>query len=290
MGLIQRLPWWTKVGAKLALARMPVPYRFWRKLGFFRHGDMNCPRRALTTFQGYFDRAREVRALPQGFTVLELGPGDSVLAGLAARAHGAGRVWLLDAGAYADTDVRRCKTAADLLRAQGANPLDLDGCVDLAEVLQRNNIAYLTEGVAAFGRIPAASVDFFWSQVVLEHVPAPDFDVLLQQLRRVVKNDAVGIHSVDFRDHLGGGLNHLRFGARVWESDLFRRSGFYTNRIRCNEMVTRFEAAGFAVCVLREMRWPHLPLPRARMAAPFRNCPEDVLSVAEAELLIRPKA
>lgn len=290
MGLIQRLPWWAKIGGKLAFSRMPVPYRFWRKLGFFRHGDMNSPERALATFKGYFDKARDVRALSQGFTILELGPGDSILAGLAARAHGASKVWLLDAGAFADTDIQMCKNAADLLRLQGAKQLDLDDCANLADVLQSNNISYLTEGVAAFRSIPTASVDFFWSQVVLEHVPAQDFDFLLQELQRVAKNDAIGIHSVDFRDHLGGGLNHLRFGERVWESDLFRRSGFYTNRIRCNDMVTRFESAGFSVRVLREMRWPHLPLPRARMSELFRNCSEDELSVAEIELLIRPKA
>ncbi len=290
MGLINHLPWWARLGGKLVLSRLPVPYRVWRKLGLFRHGDMNRPEHALATFQNYMSKVRDVHVLRQGFTSLELGPGDSVLAGLAARASGAGRVWLVDAGDYAETDVQACQAAAELLRSGGAAPPDIASCADLAEVLQRSDITYLTEGVAALKAIPTASVDFIWSQVVLEHVPAHEFDSLLMELRRIVRDDAIGIHGVDFRDHLGGGLNSLRFSKRTWESGPFRHSGFYTNRIRCHDMIARFEAAGFSVRVLRETRWPQIPLPPARMALPFRNYALDDLLIAEAELLIRPKA
>lgn len=290
MGLINHLPWWVRLGGKLVLSRLPVPYRVWRTLGLFRHGDMNRPEHAIATFQNYMGKVRDEHPLRQGFTSLELGPGDSVLAGLAARAMGAGRVWLMDAGAYAETDVRVCQEAVELLRSLGAAPPDIAGCANLAEVLRRSDITYLTDGVAALKAIPTASVDFVWSQVVLEHVPVDELDALLTELRRVVRDNAIGIHGVDFRDHLGGGLNNLRFSERTWESGLFRHSGFYTNRIRCHDMVARFEAAGFSVLTLRETRWSKMPLPPARMALPYRNCALDNLLIAEAELLIRPKA
>lgn len=289
MGLINRLPWWAKIGGKLVLSRLPVPYAVWRRLGLFLLGDMNRPERAIAAFQYYFDKARNARPLRQGFTSLELGPGDSVLAGLAARAAGAGRVWLVDAGAFAETDVQLCQAAVELLRSGGLAPPDISGCDDLAEVLRRSDITYLTDGVAALKAIPTASVDFFWSQAVLEHVLAQEFDALLAELRRVVRDDAVGVHGVDFRDHLGGGLNNLRFSERVWESRLFRRSGFYTNRIRCRDMVARFEAAGFSVRILRETRWSQMPLPVASLAPQFRKHAPDDLLIAEAELLVRPK-
>jgi SAM-dependent methyltransferase len=289
MGLANRLPWWARLGGKLVLSRLPVPYRFWSRLGLFRHGDMNIPERALATFGSYFAKAQVARCFEPGFTSLELGPGDSVLAGLAARASGAASVWLVDAGAFADTDVKACQSMAELLRNDTTGLPDISGCKDIETVLRRCDISYLTDGVAALARIPTASVDFFWSQVVLEHVPAAEFDALLKELRRVVKEDAVGVHGVDFRDHIGGGLNSLRFGERLWESDWFRNSGFYTNRIRCRDMIRRFESAGFAVEVLGETPWPALPLSRDRMAPAFRGLADEELLIAEVELLVRPR-
>jgi hypothetical protein len=288
MGLIGRLPWWLKIGGKITLSRLPVPYGFWRFVGLFRHGDMNRPERAIASFRSYFDRACAYRKLQPGFVSLELGPGDSVLAGLAARAFGAERAWLMDAGAFAVTDVEGCVAAARLL-AQAGRPLpDLGGCTSLADVLQRCRVNYLTEGVAALRRIPTASVDFVWSQVVLEHVPMAEFDALLAELRRIARDDAIGVHGVDFRDHLSGGLQSLRFSTGRWESSLFRNSGFYTNRIRCAEMVERFRKAGFAVEVRNRIRWPALPLARRQMATPYRDLDEDDLLTAEAQLVVRP--
>ena len=286
MGLTKALPWWARLGAKLLLSRLPLPYRFWSWLGLFRHGDMNIPVRAQEAFERCFAKALAVRSFEPGFTSLELGPGDSVLTGLAARAGGAGQVWLVDAGAFANTDTKTCHSMVGLLN--GDLP-DISRCKNLDAVLLNCNIAYLTNGVKALSTIPTASVDFFWSRVVLEHVPLADFDELLKELRRIVKDNAVGVHAVDFRDHLGGGLNNLRFGQDLWESGWFSNSGFYTNRIRCHEMIRRFVSAGFTVNVLRQSQWPAIPLSRDQMAPAFRCLSVEELMIAEAELLVRPR-
>jgi len=39
IGAIKRhLPWWAKIGAKLALSRAPAAYAVWQRMGLFRHG------------------------------------------------------------------------------------------------------------------------------------------------------------------------------------------------------------------------------------------------------------
>jgi len=43
-------------------------------------------------------------------------------------------------------------------------------------------------------------------------------------------------HRVDLRDHFGSALNNLRFSDKKWELDWIANSGFYTNRIRLQEM------------------------------------------------------
>lgn len=288
MALAAGVPWWVKLWAKLLLARLPIPYGFWRRLGLFRHGDMNVPERAIAAFESCFRMARSHGDLPPGFSSLELGPGDSVLSGLVARAHGAGSVWLVDAGQYADTDPDACRQTVALLRAQGMSPPDLEKAGTLAEVLRLSGVHYLTSGTASLQTLPPASIDYFWSQVVLEHVPRTEFPEFVAALRRAVKDTAIGVHCIDFRDHLGGGLNNLRYAHARWEAPLFRSSGFYTNRLRPREMLALFVAGGFSVEVIRETRWPEMPIRREQLAPEFQAFEDEDFMVAELELILRP--
>jgi SAM-dependent methyltransferase len=176
-----------------------------------------------------------------------------------------------------------------LLTQAGHTDLGLVDLTSIEEVLRHANVIYLTNGTASMAKIPDSSIDLFWSQVVLEHVPYDEFPEFLRQLRRIVKPHGIGVHSVDFRDHLSNALNNLRFPHRIWESRVFRASGFYTNRIRPGPMLTLFTEAGFDVEVFAEKRWSEIPTPRASMALPFRELPDGELLLAEYELLLRPR-
>lgn len=250
----------------------------------FRHGEMNNPLRAINTFQAYFNRARRYVSLGDGFQSLELGPGDSVLSGIVARAYGAEQAWLVDVGNFAETDLAACSRTVAYLSADGKSAPKISGASTLAEVLDLSRVRYLTAGVASLKEIPTASIDFIWSQVVLEHIHLEEFQSVLAQLRRVAKPTAVGIHAVDFRDHLGGRLNNLRFSRDVWESWAFQNSGFYTNRIRPRQMIRLFEKAGFLVEVIRETRWDNIPIRRHQLASAFARLPDEELAVAEFEI------
>ena len=287
MQIVGNLPWWVKIGAKLVLSRLPIPYGLWRRLGIFRHGAMNDPELAIWTFRRYFERANANRSISDGFNSLELGPGDSILAGITSKAFGARKVYLVDTGRYAETDMDACHRTAARLRGCGLTPPEIDGAKSLTDILDRCDIAYLTEGISSLSAIPDETIDFCWSQAVLEHVYRDEFPILLRELRRVMHKGAVGLHGIDFRDHLAAGLNNLRFREQVWESRAFRRGGFYTNRIQCHVMIQMFEEAGFEVSVVERNLWPVIPLPRGKMASPFRDMDDDQLRVADAELLIR---
>jgi hypothetical protein len=57
-------------------------------------------------------------------------------------------------------------------------------------------------------------------------------------------------HVVDFKDHLGGGLNNMGFSSNLWEKEWFvSKREFYTNRIRLQEMIAICEDIGFKVVV-----------------------------------------
>lgn len=219
-----RLPWWSKIGAKLVLSRLPVAYGIWQRLGLFRHGYMDTAQYALGVFSSHVERAGLAGRLA-GKTVLELGPGDSVATALIAKAFEA-RAILVDAGAFARPDIAAYRPLADALRTAGLAPPPLDNVKTLDDLLAACDASYLTQGLASLRAIADESVDLVFSQAVLEHVRKHEFLETQRALARLLKPDGVCSHRVDLCDHLGGGLNNLRFSERLWESPFSPGQGF----------------------------------------------------------------
>ncbi len=265
------VPWWAKVAAKLALSRLPVSYGTWARLNLFRHGAMDRPDRALTTFAGIHALASAHATLAEGFAVLELGPGDSLLASIAAWGYGAGQIAAADVGAFARTDLCLLRALDALLRARGLRPLPLERASDPATVLDRINLTYHTDGLAGVERFAPATFDLIWSSAVLEHIRRDLFAPTIAALARALKPGGVMVHGIDFSDHLGGRLNNLRFSPRFWEHPLIASAGFYTNRIAPSEMMAEFRRVGLVPTVVHEQRWAEPPTPRERLHPAFRD-------------------
>lgn len=290
MPVKQLLPWWLLIGAKVVLARLPVNYALWKRLGLFVHGDMNQPARAMETFSVHANTAGVLPlAENRDFAVLELGPGDSVFTALIARALGASRSWLVDAGHFATQDSQAYAAMASYLQAKGFVLPKLD-VGNFNALLSACRAIYLTNGIDSLARIPDHSIDYCFSNAVLEHIPHADFPRLAAELCRVMKSDSVCVHRVDLKDHLGGGLNNLRISADTWESALFRSSGFYTNRIRFGEMLSIFARAGFVCEVPRKVMWDSPPLDRRKLAEEFQKLPDSELCVSGFDVVLRTKA
>lgn len=272
------MPWWTKIALKLVLSRLPFGYSTWQRLGLFRHGQMDSSDYAIRVFLHHVAAAGFTGPIA-GKTVLELGPGDSVASAVIAAAHGATAI-LVDSGPYVRPDVAPYHALANALRSQGLDPPDLSACRNSTDVLAACRARYLTQGCASLRTLDAACVDLVFSQAVLEHVRKHEFAETQQECRRILRSGGICSHRIDLRDHLGGALNNLRFSERVWESNFFVRSGFYTNRISFSTMLDAFRAAGFSVDVSDVRRWPSLPTPRAALAPQFRGVPDEELCVA----------
>jgi SAM-dependent methyltransferase len=280
------LPWRAKIAAKMFLSRLPIPYGAWRRLSVFRHGAMDAPSYALGVFKRHFSNSSLNFA--RGFVALELGPGDSVGSALIANAYGARHCYLVDVGRFAREDLAPYKALVDVLRQEGREVPEIESMDTLAELLAATNGEYLTDGLASLRTIPDAAVDFAWSHAVLEHIDRDIFDETLRELRRVMRPDGVSSHRVDLEDHLAGSLNNLRFSHARWESPLFKNSGFYTNRLRCSEIVRACEAAGFIVETRSVERWDRLPVPKAALALRYRKFSDDELRIRGIDLVLQP--
>jgi SAM-dependent methyltransferase len=282
------LPWQIKIASKVIMSRFSISYRVWQRLNLFKHGAMEKPEYAYEVFQSHFDRF-PCKGSSDGFVCMEIGPGDSLFSCMIANVHGALRTYLIDAGRFARQDIRPYREMAAYLMSKGFRQVSVDDCNSLDDILDKFKGSYGTEGVLSLKTIPTESVDFIWSQAVLEHIRRDEFVPFMKELRRIIKPDGVCSHRVDLKDHLGGKLNNLRFSKAAWESEWMSGSGFYTNRIRFNEMCGLFEQAGFVAEKIKVIRWKSMPTPRNVLAEPFRSLPEEDLLVSGFDVLLRPK-
>lgn len=283
----KKIPWWTKIPVKMVWSRLPFRYGFWRRIGVFRHGFMDNPRYVYNVFSRHWTRVEFPRK-SAGCQALELGCGDSLASCQVAAAHDVGKCYLVDVGRFATMDMGFYKALAVALRQEGIGVRDVAQCKSVPEMLSILNAEYLTDGLRSLKAIPSGSVDFIWSQAVLEHVRRSEFLDTMKELRRILRPDGVMSHRVDLRDHLQEALNNLRFSQRLWESSIMSRSGFYTNRIRYGEMLELMRRAGFVAQVVGVDRWKKLPTPRKRLAAEFRSLPEDDLLVSGFDVVLKP--
>lgn len=281
-------PWWAKIIIKMMLSRMPLHYSFFAKVGLFRHGQMDNSRYALQIFQEHFQRA-EFSNKKGGFVALELGPGDSFISSIVANSYGASKCYMVDAGNFAVDDIKVYRRLMGGLQSDG---LDVGGkvnCASIVDLLEQVGGIYLTNGLQSLRSIPNDSVDFVWSQAVLEHIRLEEFNETMSELQRILRPNGVASHRVDLKDHLGGALNNLRFSEKVWESGWMAKSGFYTNRIRYSDMIDRFEDSGFDVRVLQVDKWDFLPIPRDSISKEYLEYSNDELCISGFDVLLHKK-
>jgi SAM-dependent methyltransferase len=283
---MQHVPWQVKIAAKIVLARLPLSYHFWEKIGLFKHGGMERPEYALRVFRRHFDAAG-LAGKADGFVGLELGPGDSLCSALIAKTFGGSKTYLVDVEHCATLDLKVYRRMEAYLRQLGMQPPNLDHYKTMDDVAKACGAEYMTRGLDSLRKIPTASVDFVWSHAVMPHVRRNQFVPTLQELRRIQRPGGVASHTIPIKDIIGGKLNDLRFGARMWESPLMANSRFYTNRLRYQELLRLFREAGFEPEVIRKVEWDTLPTPRRKLAKEFAALPEEDLKVSDFDVLLR---
>lgn len=279
------IPWWLKIGFKIVLSRVPVNYKFWQSVGLFRHGEMDQSAYALDIFRLHVERAGLGERL-SGKTVLELGPGDSVATAIIAASCGAKSV-LIDAGDFASKDLHYYRYLETYLTRLGLSPPDLSGAKNLDDILELCNSQYLTRGLRSIEGVKSESIDLIFSQAVLEHVRHREFFETMSNCYRVLSVDGMASHRIDLKDHLGGGLNNLRFRESLWESEFFAKSGFYTNRIRYPQMISSFESVGFEINFLELDQWDELPINRSHLDSTFSGITNDDLRVSGIDVVLK---
>lgn len=185
-----------------------------------------------------------------GKSVLEIGPGDNLLAGLAMLASGASAYTALDRfpGPYGNAVAREWYA---LLKEEWPRrfpdrpwPADLDP----ATFPDHPKVSVITKGVE--DAEPVAPHDVVCSYVVGEHVLSPD--AFARKTREAIGEHGVAIHGIDFSGHdwdvHGDPFLFLKFSDRLWR--LMGSNRGVPNRVRFDDYVRCFERNGLDVEVV----------------------------------------
>ncbi|MDQ1251994.1 MAG: hypothetical protein QG646_1109 [Euryarchaeota archaeon] len=282
--LRNNFPWQLQVTAKIGVEQLNLSYSFLKLMGLTLYGGMERPQYAYDTFMKHFKSAPKDS---KNYTILELGPGDSVSSAIIAHTLGVSKTYLVDAGSFAEHNTACYNRLIEFLGKKGLDASDMVECKSLHDYLERSNCEYLTSGLDSLKSIPDSSVDFIWSHAVLEHIRKKEFLQTFVELRRILKPTGVSSHLMDLQDHMNGNLNHLRLSQHTWNSYMFRTSNF-TNRISFPEALGYFKRAGFNSKILQLRRWSKLPVPKKKMAKEFQALTDDDLRILDFHVLLYP--
>lgn len=276
--------WILKILLKIVISRLRIPQHVLHNIGIFRHGKMDEVKYAKKVFnkhlQIYIDKKNDLT----NKVFLEFGPGDSIASAIFCGGLKIKSI-LVDNGDFTKFNSNFFISALEESEFSEEQCATLSKIKNKRQILEYCNSNFLSEGIKSLKDIDSNSVDYIWSQAVLEHVNVYEVVDCFNEFFRILKKDGIMSHVIDFKDHLGGNLNNLRFSEKIWESDLFSKSGFYTNRIRFPQMKYFLEENGFETNIKYINKWDELPTRRNLLSKKFSNLNEDDLLINEAHIV-----
>ncbi len=271
--LKEKVPWWIKMVLKITTGKLGLT-SFFLRIKIFDYGKDGYGRE-FQVFNKHFSAVKKY--LPENdFVVLELGPGYSISSAVFTNCFGGKFTYLVDQGDFVGKK-HKDKKVASLLKF-----LENKGIKCNRDI----NYKYLTNGLKSLKEIPSSSVNFVFSNAVLEHIKKDEFIPTIKEIKRVLQDGGVCSHEVDLRDHLGRSLSHLRFSEEFWERDTIYNSGFYTNRLRFSEMIKIFKDIGFKYEIIDLQKFRKFPISKSKINSKFKDFSEDDLLVSSFQILL----
>ncbi len=269
--------WRLKIILKIIFSRLNIPYSFWKKINIFKHGQMENFDYSRKIFEGHFKDLTQINKIYNP-VIMEIGPGDSLFSMVYSRKYSKEKFYFLDVGSFANKDISLYLNLQKILEKSNYFSLKLkSNYTSFDEILEFYNSEYLINGIESMKKLKENSVDYIFSHSVLEHVRKYELNDFIKEMYRVLKPNGVISHNINYKDHLNESLNNLRFSEKLWESNFFASSGFYTNRIPAFLMHEYFRNNGFNIIKENFGKWDSLPIKRSALSQEFKNFTDEEL-------------
>ena len=243
-----------------------VYYWIQRSFGSLKDGKLNPTSRLLAGIETV-KYIEQVGRSPIGATFLELGTGRRINTPLAFWLLGAEKVVTVDLNPYLKEELVRAdlsyiaknKTEIEVLLENRIFNNRLDALLEFIEspyqikaLLEFLKIEYIAPGDASHLNLPESSVDFHTSYTVLEHIPPEIITNILKEGQRILKEDGLFVHFIDYSDHFShsdksiSAINFLQFSDDQWDKIAGNRY-IYMNRLRHDDFLRLLSNAGHQI-------------------------------------------
>jgi len=306
--------WKLKARIQKAISLLPdglsydANYTLQRWLGQLRNPD---PVHALMGGVGAMDRIVGQGQSIESKAVLEIGTGLRLNVPIALWLCGAARIVTVDLNPYLRpkyvmSDVSHIRANRDkiieIFGRHAERPVFrerfnwlCEACTDMPALLKAANIQYKAPADAANLDMESDSIDYHVSHAVLEHIPAGVILAILAEGKRVLKEDGLFLHNVDFSDHFSKSdpaitmINFLQFSEEEWKRYGGNRYA-YVNRLRVDDYVELFGKAGLKIVSMNcdtDARSAEALAQGFPLAEKFRAKSPDVLATITAWIVAK---
>jgi SAM-dependent methyltransferase len=124
-----------------------------------------------------------------------------------------------------------------------------DSHFDLTRFLDLCRIEYIAPGDATATGLPENSIDVHTSYTVFEHIPLEVLQKILEEGNRIVKDQGLFIHRIDYSDHFShsdrsiSAINFLQYSDKKWDRYAGNRY-MYMNRLRHDDFLQLYQSVG----------------------------------------------
>ncbi len=247
---------------------------------------------------------------PSGKVFFEVGTGRVPLVPLAYWLMGAEKTITIDLNPYLKTDLvaeslqyisenkeeilNLFGSLIDKKRFDELLAFSRDSDFSVSTFLDLCRVNYISPGDAADTRLPEQSIDFHTSFTVFEHIPLEVLRKILEEGNRIIKDDGLFVHRIDYSDHFShsdntiSAINFLKYSDDEWKRYAGNRY-MYMNRLRHDDFISLFESVGHSIVeaepTIDEHSQELLRNGSLQLNERFSSKPEDVLAIRGAWIM-----
>jgi SAM-dependent methyltransferase len=125
---------------------------------------------------------------------------------------------------------------------------------NLADFLKFINVEYIAPGNASQIPLSSKSIDFHTSYTVFEHISPQVLEAILMEGNRVLKDDGLFVHKIDYSDHFShsdksiSSVNFLQFSDDDWDK-IAGNKYMYMNRLRHDDFINLFQDSNHHILI-----------------------------------------
>ncbi len=247
---------------------------------------------------------------PDGKVFFEVGTGRAPILPLAYWLMGAEKVFTVDLNPYLKAEILAeslnllCQKKTEVedilkdnLKKERLYQLIemMDHPFDIQKFFNLTRITYWAPADARNIDISDKSIDFHTSFTVLEHIPEKDIIAILKEGSRLLKDDGLFVHLVDYSDHFAHSdneispINFLRYSDSVWNFYAGNRF-MYMNRLRHDDYVGIFQKISTPLKITHEADQVVLNLLKSGklpINKKFSSKPIDTLAITHSMIVAK---